>query len=247
MVQRTRDREEMIQRIGRVLHDKVVANLDAIEKNAQVLGVEAKGHENGFVKDLVSDIRGAARESMALLRNLVYDELLDPYPVRIDREGLVAAIQQDLVPQVQARYRPLVAMTLDSGNVRDSELNIQLDGVTRRTLFAAVEEAVRNAVKHGSKPGRLLRIAITLGWDDGVLMITVADNGAGFHPELAVIGTQGMGLRYHQAALRFTGGVLAIESQPGHGATVRVRMPLHAPRSITDNATMRTLAPIRHV
>jgi signal transduction histidine kinase len=55
------------------------------------------------------------------------------------------------------------------------------------------------------------------------LLLDVRDNGRGFDPELSY---KGMGLRNLRRRAEEAGGDLAIDSSPGKGTRVRVRLPL---------------------
>lgn len=88
----------------------------------------------------------------------------------------------------------------------------------RRHVFLAVKEAVNNAVKYAN--ASVLRIGMTVG--DGNLEVTVADDGRGFDASQA----GGHGLANMRDRLAAVGGSAVIETAPGRGTTVRLRLPL---------------------
>ncbi len=87
------------------------------------------------------------------------------------------------------------------------------------SLAAAVSEALNNVLRHAGTGHAYL----TATGDDGHVVVTVVDRGAGFDP--AVV-TGGMGLRHSvHARMRTIGGVALVESAPGEGARVELRWP----------------------
>jgi len=99
--------------------------------------------------------------------------------------------------------------------------------VARQLLFV-VQEAVLNAVHHGQP--RRVNVTVAFAADGSAVEIAVRDDGLGFvpgsqpGPESAHFGIQGMRER-----AEMLGGTLAIESAPGRGTTVTVRVPCPEP------------------
>jgi PAS domain S-box-containing protein len=88
-------------------------------------------------------------------------------------------------------------------------------------LFRVLQEALQNAVKHSGARQFLVDLH---GLSDGV-ELTVSDTGCGFNPHSAVAG-HGLGLISMQERMSLVNGHISIESQPGHGTTIRARTPL---------------------
>ncbi|MBL1078795.1 ATP-binding protein [Nocardia sp. 2] len=88
------------------------------------------------------------------------------------------------------------------------------------TLAAALAEAVRNSLRHGSVPGREVRRTVTATVSAGSIRLVFTDDGAGF--DLAAVSADRLGIsmsilgRMRQLA----GGSAFVESQPGEGTTV---------------------------
>jgi signal transduction histidine kinase len=106
----------------------------------------------------------------------------------------------------------------------DRELANSLPIGHRVQILQMAREALSNAVRH-SKAGR-----VTIGvHDDGAaLEIRVEDDGIGFDADVAPRrGHLGLAnLRDRAAAL---GGTLTIETQPGNGTSLRIRVPTSPP------------------
>lgn len=106
-------------------------------------------------------------------------------------------------------------------------------------LERVVINLVGNAVKFTPESGR---VTVVLGTDDGSAVLEVTDTGIGipqqeqeqlfsrfFRSSLAqqrAIPGSGLGLSITQAIVEKHGGVISVDSTPGHGTTFRVRLPL---------------------
>jgi signal transduction histidine kinase/ligand-binding sensor domain-containing protein len=96
---------------------------------------------------------------------------------------------------------------------------LPLNAEQRHSLFLAFKEAIQNAVKHSGASE--LRLSIDAA--NGLLRITVQDNGRGFDP--AVSRSGGNGLRNMQERLEQVGGACQIKTQPGQGVNVTFSIP----------------------
>ena len=88
-------------------------------------------------------------------------------------------------------------------------------------LFRVLQEALQNAVKHSGV--RHFEVKLR-GAPDGV-HLTVHDAGIGFDPE-AVVDNRGLGLISMQERVNLVKGTFSIDSRPGRGTTIHVRLPL---------------------
>ena len=95
--------------------------------------------------------------------------------------------------------------------------------------YLAMREAVRNAIRHSG----CSRLGVELDVWDGELLGVVEDDGAGFDPEAVgrVSPSWGVGLRSMRERAEMLGGSLRVDSAPGAGTSVRVRVPLDVRRS----------------
>jgi signal transduction histidine kinase len=87
-------------------------------------------------------------------------------------------------------------------------------------LFRIVQEALGNAAKHAAAK----RITVRLTRSDGVVTLTVSDDGAGFDSSrLATSG--GLGLIMMRERASQLNGKFEFESAPGRGTTITVSIP----------------------
>ena len=125
---------------------------------------------------------------------------------------------------LERSMREIAQSFADASN---TEIAVDVDARTAARLsgraadiLQIVREALSNAVRHSG--GDRVRLGLTTSGDAALLEI--ADNGKGFHP--AEMGGKGNGLTNLQRRAESVGGELEIESAPGSGTWVRLRIPL---------------------
>jgi signal transduction histidine kinase len=86
-------------------------------------------------------------------------------------------------------------------------------------LYFSCLEAVQNATKYA----RASSVRVDLRQQNGTLMFTVVDDGVGFDPAAASMGS---GVRSMKDRIASLGGRLILDSKPGKGTTVSGSLPL---------------------
>jgi PAS domain S-box-containing protein len=161
----------------------------------------------------------ALRARIQELRNIVGDlvnEVRDfshrLHPARLQYLGIVKAAAA-LCGEVAAQHNVDVSFHADSDTETLSQ-HISL------CLYRVLQEALQNVVKHsGAK-----KIDVALRRSSEEIELTVQDLGAGFN--LGATDGFSLGLTSMKERLAAVGGQLRIQSIPGHGTTVRARVPL---------------------
>jgi signal transduction histidine kinase len=186
-------------RIAREIHDAISQHLFALRMIAAGMLRAGGGNEQaGAIERISSE---ALRDMQALLI-----ELRDP---SLDGAGLPQALRE-----VCAAYQHRLGVTVD----------ISVDDVTvpapvEHALLRITQEACSNAVRHGD--ARHLAVSMTL--EDGHAELVVRDTGTGFDPAATYVGS---GLAHIRERVAELGGTVDIDSAPGHGAAVTVRVPV---------------------
>jgi signal transduction histidine kinase len=101
--------------------------------------------------------------------------------------------------------------------------------------FRVVQEALTNIARHA----RAQHVRIELARSDGTLELTVRDDGVGFDVQRILDGAAGrgnLGLVGMTERVEILGGVLNLESEPGHGTRIRIALPLAAPGALAGGA-----------
>lgn len=88
------------------------------------------------------------------------------------------------------------------------------------SAYRMVQELVHNAEKHAHAS----RILVQLSYRDGLLSLTVEDDGQGFDSR-AVKLSKGLGLDSIRGRAESLGGILSIDSSPGNGTSVTIDIP----------------------
>jgi signal transduction histidine kinase len=102
-------------------------------------------------------------------------------------------------------------------HVLDLPPDVQVSSQTRHNISLAVKEAVHNLIKHAKASGVTVRMAFAAG----ILEVSIHDDGSGFQPAESIPGN---GLSNMKQRLQNIGGSCLVESRPGQGTTVRLRL-----------------------
>lgn len=97
---------------------------------------------------------------------------------------------------------------------------IQVSSQTRHNINMAVKEAVHNIIKHSGAT----EITVRMTYAGGVLNIAIEDNGTGFQADSRAAG--GHGLSNMKQRLANIGGSCSVESVPGKGTVVLIRLAI---------------------
>ncbi len=218
------DREQLIQRlisaqeeerrrVARELHDEVGQNIASL---AMALDRTSGGNAGR------NDNSGPFAEAKALaLRTM--DEIhrisLDLRPSILDDLGLVAALRWYSENRLE-RWGVKVHLDLPDEERR-------LPPATEVALFRVAQEAISNIARHSEAKNA----TITLEFTDGVAEMNLEDDGKGFNvaevmgPEKSAAGLGILGMSERVSLL---GGAMTVDSAPGKGTVVSVRVPLPA-------------------
>jgi signal transduction histidine kinase len=194
-------------RLARELHDAMTQNLFSLSLTAEAASGLVRT-DPGRAEAEIDRVRELARETQAELRSLVF-ELRPP---RLETDGLVATVRKDL--EVLGRAHGLKA------DVRVHR-KPELDSAVEIELYRIVQEALNNAVRHA----RAESVAVDVDASDGMVTITVRDDGVGFDPAARAIRERRLGLTSMRERAEALGGTLTVETAPRSGTTVRVEVP----------------------
>ena len=203
------------RRLARELHDRIGANLTALSLNLKLV-------RNEWEK--TSTRLDDSEKLLDSTAQLVRDVLTDMRPPGLDELGLLAALREH-AEQVASRS----GLALD---VQGAEPRPRLPPATEIALFRVAQEALTNIVKHA----RARLVTISLRPDADRVVLTVADNGAGFDGEARAMAT-GMGMASMRERAEAVGARPRIESARGRGTRVIVEVPhVSAPQPAAAHA-----------
>jgi signal transduction histidine kinase len=199
-------REQEARRIARELHDQagqLLASLHFALDEVRPFVVPAERQRIPELRAMVDEVEEELRRISREMR-----------PSTLDDFGLAAALE-----------------LMGRGLGRRAGIKVQVSGPGARmpvdvetNLYRIAQEALANVVRHAG--ARRARVRLRVGRRTAALQ--VRDDGRGFvvQDALAGRGERGIGLLGMQERVDALGGRLRIESAPGAGTTVEVRVPL---------------------
>ncbi len=194
--------EEERARVARDLHDEVNQSLTGLLLRLEAARAEAPPELEAELAEVKTLANQAMRELLSLARQL--------RPTALDDLGLVAAIGG----LVEALDRG----DLDAAMSTDGDFS-DLGDDAQLVVYRVAQEALSNAGRHSGAG----RVAVALRRrDDGGVELEVEDDGRGF---AFAESESGLGIGGMRERALLIGGELTIESRPGHGTTVDLRLP----------------------
>lgn len=199
--------EEEIKRIAYAVHDEAGQLLVAVHLALAEVSRElpkTQQHRLGRIEQLLDQVEKQLRRYSHELRPTVLDDL-----------GLIPAIRF-LAEGVSKRTNiPIQIKTTFAG---------RLPGAVEIALYRLVQEALTNATKHA----KARRVSIQVRRIGRVLCCTIQDDGTGFDVRAVQSdrGRRGLGLIGMQERLTAIGGSFSIDSAPGHGTRLLIRVPM---------------------
>src|SRR6185437_4475499 len=211
---RTRAVEAERSRISRDLHDGILQTLMSLNIQLGVLGRKA------------SHAPEAASHELALLQKTVKQEgedlrqmVKDLRPLRVESADL-----REMMYGFAERYHN------ESGTIVDlflEENDLRAPDRICREVFQIYRESLNNIKKHA----RASHVVVKLWQDDTKIFLVVDDNGQGFSFagkfESEELDRLRLGPISIKERTRTVGGVLTVESNPGHGARLTIEIPLN--------------------
>ena len=211
---RTRAVESERSRISRDLHDGILQTLMSLNIQLGVLGRKA------------SHAPEAASHELALLQKTVKQEgeelrqmVKDLRPLRVESADL-----REMMYGFAERYHN------ESGTIVDlflEENDLRAPDRICREVFQIYRESLNNIKKHAHAS----HVVVKLWQDDTKVFLVVDDNGQGFSFSGKFTSEELDRLRLGPISIkertRTVGGVLTVESNPGHGARLTIEIPLN--------------------
>lgn len=201
---RTEQRER--RQLAHILHDHVQQLLVGAKMRIEAL---SRDEELRVAQERLVGISTVIDLAINATRSLA----IEVAPPLLHSQGLPAALQW-LALHTQEQHNLAVEMNIDSSaNPRSEE--------SRELLFQASRELLLNAVKHARAQSVKMRLATEGNW----IVLEVSDAGVGFDPGSVNGDAPTFGLLHLRERLAAVGGEIRIESKPGQGTRVTVRLP----------------------
>jgi NarL family two-component system sensor histidine kinase LiaS len=186
-------------RIAREVHDAISQHLFGLRMIAAGMRRADPGNQQARAIERISE--EALRDMQTLLVEL--------RPASLDGAGLAPALQA-----ICAAYHDRLGVTVDA-----SLDDVTVPAPVEHALLRITQEACANAVRHGNAR----RLAVSMTRQDGYVELAVRDSGTGFDPAAPHAGC---GLAHIRDRVAEVGGTVDIDSAPGRGAALTVRVPV---------------------
>jgi signal transduction histidine kinase len=194
--------------IARELHDDIVQRLALLaidlEQTERSL-TDSRAEIRNHLREQLKRVHGISADIQALSHRL--------HSSKLRYLGIVVAARsfcQELAEQLKLKI-----------GFTHTNIPATLPEEISLCLFRVMQEALHNAVKYSGVKNFEVELR---GAPDGIYL-TVRDGGLGFDPE-EMRNIRGLGLISMQERVNLVKGVFLIDSQPDHGTTIRVRLPL---------------------
>jgi signal transduction histidine kinase len=204
-------------RIAHDLHDELGGTLAAAKIDLEMLSAKLPaGHgQEARIARLVLAIDDAVQVKRRIIEDL--------RPTILDNLGIAAALRWQCDQFSKRIGRPCHV------EIEEGDLALPVDyGIA---FYRIVQEALTNVSKYANAK----QVAVLLRREAGQWLLQVSDDGVGFDPAKPRNRTA-HGLLSMRERARALGGDLAIESVPGRGTVLYVRVPLQAPPAPGNSA-----------
>ncbi len=203
--------EEERRRISRELHDSTSQSLTSLIVGLRVLENAA---DVETMRAQARRIRAVARQTLEDVHNLA----VQLRPAVLDDLGLVSALRRHA-----EEYRQQFDIPVDLQVVGVTEADLPPEVST--ALYRIVQEALVNIARYAQAQ----HVSVLLEQRNGQVTAIIEDDGAGFDAEKTLkvgLRQKKLGLYGMRERAQLLGGTLVVESHPGQGTTLYVRIPL---------------------
>ena len=215
LLQRAIDSSETERwRIAGDLHDGPVQNLTAVSLTLGSAAMRLANPERAQPtrEELVSVMQTASEESRTAIREL-RTMIMEIAPPDLDRGGLGAALERLATVARENGFEVIVDVdpSAKALSMQDTAL-----------IYRAAQEGIRNVVKHS----HAARLMVRLLQVPGAMILEIVDDGDGFSPDDLKGRQQAghMGISLLQERVAEAGASLTIDSVPGRGTSIRLRV-----------------------
>ncbi len=203
--------EEERHRLARDLHDGVAQTLANAAISIELMTRRAVSDVDGALADLVA-LRARLVDSQKGLRDILFALR----PLALEDGGLPAAVEA-----LAKRFDGTSGSRVEARRVESKR---RLAPEVEAGAFTVIREAANNAIK----TGRATSVAIDVYDEDGSVVAIVEDDGQGFDVAAVLQNYTkrgSLGLLQMRESARLIGAQLSLDSSPGQGTRVRLRIP----------------------
>lgn len=199
-------------RIARDMHDGLAQSIYSMILGLDVC-LKLIDKDTCETKVRLTELRELANRSLKETRQYIYNLS----PDGLSEKGLVNILENYI--ETFSKIDGVGVNLIVNGNERS------LAEEVKKTFYQIAKEALGNAAKHGEAD----EITINLGFEDGSTFLIVEDDGGGFDVDKVFRKSDWdngkMGLTNIKNRVELHGGVCSIDSLPGKGTKIAVKIP----------------------
>ncbi len=199
-------------RIGMELHDGIIQSIYAVGLTLE--------YAHLVLDEQPLEARERLNQAIAGLNEVIHDirsYILDMRPQRFEGKDLAAGLRE-----LARAFRANTFIEVDFDI--DAQVSALIEPERATGLFHIAQEGLANVAKHA----QARHVGLSLRRDGEALLLELQDDGRGFDPQ-TVTPHAGHGLRNMEERARLLQGEWRVDSAPGAGARIRVRLPLSPP------------------
>lgn len=198
--------EEQRRSFARDVHDELGGMLTALKMDVARVARRVDGEE---LQRMTRELLELTQQSIDAVKR-ISEELR---PSALDHLELPLALRRDLEAFTR---RSGIAHTLDAAQAS----TLRLPPKRAEAIYRIFHEALTNVARHA----RATTVQVGLSQQGDHFMLDLRDSGIGFEPDDT--GRRSLGLLHMHERAREIGGLLRIESSPGHGTRLVLTVPL---------------------
>ncbi len=203
--------EQERKRIARDLHDDTSQTLTALMFAAEE-GLEIDDREE--IKYQLEHMHNLSKQTLEGIQKILFDLR----PSMLDHLVLIPAIRSF----AQSRLEPHGVIV----DITEPSQTCRMLSEVETALYRVAQEAITNITKHAGAR----HVQISCEMSNGLASIDICDDGIGFSPSMVTLSPEtghGLGLLGMNERLELVGGKFEINSTPGQGTHLKIRVPLN--------------------
>jgi len=195
------------ERMARELHDTLAQGLAGLILQLEAVDTHLLRNQNERAQKIITQAMSRARSTLADARHAIDD--LRNSDTELDVESIVRA----------------EAERFTSATSIPCELDLEITSKIPEPLAGHVMKIVAEGLTNVARHARAENVSLKLDAHNGMLEMEIKDDGCGF--DSSGPGKSGhYGLVGMRERARLAGGTLDIQSKPGEGTTLKLRLPL---------------------
>ena len=168
----------------------------------------------------IDETQELARQAIHQIRTLLFELR----PLALEAQGLVAAMQVFIERRQKDIVEGKTRLALKTKSIHANDEISRQDDKVEGAIFAIVQEAVNNAIKHA----RATNIVVELEETFTAIYTIIKDDGDGFDVDQVMSDYEqrgSLGMINIRERAELIGGELKLESKPGAGTKISIRVP----------------------